>query len=508
MTAINALRTSTSGLNAQATKLSGISNNIANSSTVGYKRVDTQFESLVLEGSSSGSYSMAGTQANNRVEISKVGQVQYTGTDTDIAVNGTGFLVVNETSDSDGKYLATRAGSFRPDAYGNLVNSAGYYLQGVKLGADGEPVDNAGDNNVEGLTTVNINNISVASAPTTEMRTWFNLPKTETGYANPPPDADSFVSSIDYYDLTGGTQTLTYRFTPRIPEEDGASDTNTWTLEIFDSASGDLSSTDTFDTTKRVAAIGMQFWSTGDYAGTIGAIWDESGALLADADFLTQQTTMAAAGSAPVLSGVPNPATYGATAASPSTDYGDTDNLAAASVLGTYDSETGVLTVKVGVQGGYEGYDLPITIGTFNSFEGITQLTGSYQETKVEKDGSGFGLLERVSVEEDGQVIATFSNGKSRAIYELKLAVFPNANGLNPVSGDAYEMSLAAGAVRLLQPGDGAAGTTSGASLESSNVDIGTELTNLIETQRAYSSNASVIRTADQMMEEATNLKR
>lgn len=506
MTAINALRTSTSGLNAQATKLAGISNNIANSSTVGYKRVDTQFESLVLEGSSNGSYAMAGTAAKNRVEISKVGQVQSTGVDTDIAVNGNGFLVVNEEAGSGGKYLATRAGSFRPDALGNLANSAGYYLQGVKLGADGKPIGTMGDNNVDSLSTVNINNISVASAPTTEMRVWMNLPKDETGFANPPPATNAFVSSIDYYDATGGTQTLTYRYTPVLPEQDGASDTSKWTLEIFDSASGDLASTDLYDPTKRVAAVGMQFWSNGVNAGTLASVWDKTAQTAGAAQVAAGFTTPV--GSAPLLSGVPNPATYGATASTPATDYGTADNLAAANVLGDYDSEKGVLTVKVGVQGGFAGTDLPITLGTFSSFEGTTQLTGNYLPTKIEKNGSAFGLLERVSVADNGEVIATFSNGKSRPIYALKLAVFPNANGLNPVRGDAFEMSLDAGAVRLLDPGTGASGTTSGGALESSNVDIGTELTNLIETQRAYSSNASVVRTADQMMEEAANLKR
>ncbi|PHK93693.1 flagellar biosynthesis protein FlgE [Pseudoroseomonas rhizosphaerae] len=488
MTAINALRTSTSGLNAQATKLSGISNNIANSSTVGYKRVDTQFESLVLEGSSGGAYAMAGTAAKNRVEISKVGQVQATGTDTDIAVNGNGFLVVNEEAGSGGKYLATRAGSFRPDAMGNLVNSAGYYLQGVKLGSDGNPVGVAGDNNVESLSTVNVNNISVASAPTTEMRFWVNLPKQRTEHTTSPGELDNmFVTNVDYYDDTGGAQTLTYRFTPTLPATAAGAATSTWQLEIFDSASGDIASTDPYDKSKRVGLVGLEFWKEGDKAGTIANVFD--GANNPDPNDGTPY--------APGLAGVlDDPQLRGTSAPG--------------AALGDYNTANGTLTVKVGIPSGsgLAGRELPITLGNLGSFEGMTQLSGNYVPTKIEKDGSAFGLLERVSVSDEGQVIATFSNGKSRPIYNLKLAVFPNANGLNPVRGDAYEMSLDAGSVRLLDPGSGAAGTTSGGALESSNVDIGTELTNLIETQRAYSSNASVVRTADQMMEEAANLKR
>ncbi|WP_120010420.1 flagellar hook protein FlgE [Teichococcus vastitatis] len=478
MTAINALRTSTSGLNAQANKLAGISNNIANSSTVGYKRVDTQFESLVLEGSSSGSTALAGTAAHNRVEISKVGQVQSTGIDTDIAVNGNGFLVVNEGAGSDGKYLATRAGSFRPDANGNLVNSAGYYLQGVKLGADGLPVGSMGDNNLESLTTVNISDTSVASSPTTEMTFWANLPSTQTAPSLTKPEANAYVTSVDYYDALGASQTLTYRFQPVVLDDTTTPSSNKWTMEIFDSATGTGTAT---DGSRLVGQVAMEFWDQtagANKAGTIKALYA-----------LNDTGTPAKMGDpASTLAGVPTGFGMGADDTTP---------------LGTYNTIDGTLTVNVA-----GSVKLPIKIGRLDSISGMTQLAGNYTPVKVEKDGSAFGLLERVSVENDGKVIATFSNGQSRAIYQVKLAIFPNADGLNPVRGDAYEMSRNAGAVRLLTAGEGNAGTTSGGALESSNVDIGTELTNLIETQRAYSSNASVVRTADQMLEEATNLKR
>lgn len=490
MTAINALRTSTSGLNAQAQKLAGISNNIANSSTVGYKRVDTQFESMVLEGSSNGSAALAGTAAHNRIEISKVGQVQATGTDTDIAVNGNGFIVVNEGADSGGKYLATRAGSFRPDANGNLVNAAGYYLQGVKLGPDGLPVGNLGDNNLESLSTVNVSDTSVASSPTTQMTFWANLPSAQTTPTLTPPDRNTFISSVDYYDALGASQTLTYRFTPVVADPGTTTaNSNTWTLEVFDSATG-TGATAT-DGNHLVGRVRLEFWDEtagADKAGTIKSFSDASGTYTKAGGFV--DNTGAAQ--------VPNPETYGQV---------DTSSAAKPQYVagaGVYDPILGQLNLKVA--GGK--VDLPIKIGALDSVSGMTQLAGNYTPVKVEKDGSAFGLLERVSVEDDGKVSATFSNGQSRPIYQVKLAVFPNADGLNPVRGDAYEMSRAAGAVRLLTAGEGSAGTTSGGALESSNVDIGTELTNLIETQRAYSSNASVVRTADQMLEEATNLKR
>ncbi|WP_043339955.1 flagellar hook protein FlgE [Belnapia moabensis] len=445
MSALDALRSSVSGLNAQSKKLSGISNNIANSSTVGYKRVATQFESLVLEGSGSGASAMAGTTSHNRVEISKAGQVQSTGNATDIAVNGDGFLVVNEQSGSTGKYLATRAGSFRADQFGNLVNTAGYYLQGVPLDAAGKPLNGLGGNNIDSLTTVNVNSVTVASAPSTTISFWANLPASDTKFYTTAPTPK--VSSVDYYDALGGAQTLTYKFTPTMAASAAAPATNIWTMEVFDTATG----TGAVDAAaRRVGQATLTFNASGPNAGTIDTV----------------------------------------TATTPAAAYNPVD--------GSFTVPTGNST----------GPTLKLMIGILDSASGMSQLEGAYTETKIEKDGSAFGLLQNIGVEKDGRVMATFSNGKSRPIYQLKLATFANADGMNPVRGDAYEMSIAAGAPRLLDPGTGAAGSVAGNALESSNVDMGTELTNLIETQRAYSSNATVIRTADQMLQEANELKR
>ncbi len=452
MSALDALRTSVSGMNAQSQKLAGISNNIANSSTVGYKRVDTQFESLVLEGSATSKAVMAGTTAVDRVQISKAGQVQTTTSATDIAVNGDGYMVVNENSGSTGKYLATRAGSFRPDQNGNLVNTAGYYLQGVPVDATGAAVAGLGTN-IDSLQTVNINSVAVASSPTTKMTMWSNLEAAQTAYSATVPTPS--LSSVDYYDALGAAQTLTYQFTPTQGTVGAPAQTNSWTMDIFDSATGTGATT---AAARQVGSVALVFAPTTTATQTAGTL----------------------------------------ISATPSTTIPSAANAA------TYNATTGILTIKaVGA-----AQTISVNIGAPNSTSGITQMQGAYTETKIEKDGSAFGLLQGVGVQSDGLVMATFSNGKSRPIYQLKLATMPSPDQMTPVHGDAYIMSPAAGSVRLLNPGTGSAGTTTGNSLEASNVDMGTELTNLIETQRAYSSNATVIQTADQMLQTANDLKR
>jgi flagellar hook protein FlgE len=433
MTDINAFRTGVLGMNAQATKLAAISNNIANSSTVGFKRADTQFESLVLGTATTSTSALAGVTAVTRFEIARSGQLQSTGTATDIAVDGSGFFVVNERSDDSGTYLATRAGSFRVDADGNLVNTAGYYLQGVPTDATGVMVDSDGTT-LDGLQTVNVTGVAISAEPTTEMTFWANLPATETAEG---ASGASQSTSMDYYDQLGVGQSLRFTFTPNVadPAATPAVPANTWNLQITDTGSGGAA----------IASLDLAFNGSGDDAGRLSA------------------------------------------------------------VTGTgYDAATGLLTLGAG--NGVQ--QIAVNIGRPGDASGLTQLASDFAPTRMVRDGSAPGTVQDVTVSSDGKVMASFSNGQSRPIYQLRLATVPNPDGLTPTRGDAYEFSRQAGAILLQDPGQGSAGVTVGGSLESSNVDMNLELTSLIETQRAYSSNATVVRTADEMLQEVNSLKR
>jgi flagellar hook protein FlgE len=120
------MRTGSSGMNAQASRLSTVADNIANAGTTGYKAASTEFSSLLLP-SVSGNYNSGGVQTDIRYGISNQGALQYTSSSTDLAINGNGFFVVQDPS---GIPYMTRAGSFVPNANGELVNAAGYKLLG------------------------------------------------------------------------------------------------------------------------------------------------------------------------------------------------------------------------------------------------------------------------------------------------------------------------------------------------------------------------------------------
>ncbi len=129
MSIYSAMRTSTSGMAGQANRLGAVADNVANVSTVGYKRAEVNFSSLLIEPGPS-TYTPGGIETNVRRSISLQGSLRTTQSPTDLAISGRGFLVV---ADNDGGYAITRAGSFVTDGQGRLVNTAGYYLQGFPI---------------------------------------------------------------------------------------------------------------------------------------------------------------------------------------------------------------------------------------------------------------------------------------------------------------------------------------------------------------------------------------
>lgn len=113
-----------------------------------------------------------------------------------------------------------------------------------------------------------------------------------------------------------------------------------------------------------------------------------------------------------------------------------------------------------------------------------------------------------MDVDENGFVKGVFEGGFVRTLYQIPVADFANLNGLSASDGQAFKASPEAGSLFFWNAGDGPTGGMVNYATEGSTTDIAGELTSLITTQRAYSSNATVIRTVDEMLQETTNLKR
>lgn len=141
------------------------------------------------------------------------------------------------------------------------------------------------------------------------------------------------------------------------------------------------------------------------------------------------------------------------------------------------------------------------------SMDNLTQLNGDYVP-QVTSDGSKVGQVSSVSVDDTGKLWVLYDNGGKQALYQVPIATVTNPDGLKAQSGNTYTLGTQSGTLSLSTGGAGKAGSVVGSALEQSTVDIATELVSLIETQRAYSSNATIVRTTDEMLQETNSLKR
>ncbi len=167
-----------------------------------------------------------------------------------------------------------------------------------------------------------------------------------------------------------------------------------------------------------------------------------------------------------------------------------------------YDNATGDFSVTVA------GGPITINIGAIGTGQGLTQLSDNFAPTSISKDGSPVGNLISVEVDANGFVRANFDIGITRTIYQIPLIDLPNPNGLIAEDNQIYRTSNESGTFFLWDAADGPTGDIVGYALEESATDVAGELTQLIQTQRAYSSNAKVIQTVDEMLQETTNIKR
>lgn len=446
MSISSSLNAGVAGLAANATRLATISDNIANSGTYGYKRMITDFEGMVInQARGAGLYSAGGVRAATTRLIDQRGALVSTSNPTDIAIAGRGMLpVVPSVSlgsmSGDKPMMMTTTGSFRTDANGVLRTESGLVLLGWPANADGSipimPRDTRG-----GLQPVIINANQTAGDPTTKMNLGVNLPATRTVSGGSP---DPLPLTVEYFGNLGTSETLSITFSPDISGAAGPGMSNTWTMEIRDSATPNDPATPADESL--IGSYSLVFDDTQTAGGTLASVTTLSG--------------------------------------------------------GAYDAVSGTLALTV------EGGPMTVTIGRVGDPNGLTQLGDGFAQTNITKDGSPVGNLTAVEIDENGYIRATYDTGFIRTIYQIPLVGVPNPNGLISLNNQTYQVSPNSGSFFLWDAGDGPTGAIVGYAREGSTTDVAAELTDLIQTQRAYSSNAKVIQTVDEMLQETTNIKR
>jgi len=434
MTISSSLNASVAGLASNASRLATISDNIANSSTYGYKRAVADFHSMVIN-NGKGTYSAGGVRVTTQRLIDEGGPLVSTSNPTDLAVRGRGMLPVTQRTDvgvgqtTDFPMHLSTTGSFRPDADGYLTAANGLVLLGWPANPDGS-IPTLPRSSIGGLEPVRVNSNQFASDPTTTVQLAVNLPATETD-AGATGNTESLT--VEYFDNLGIAENLSFSFVPTVPVT-GSS--NTWTMLIEDSASS--------------GAVVGNYTLTFDDSPGLG------GRLLSVTDSLG------------------NP----------------------------YDPAEGSVTVAV------DGGDIEVDIGVLGTAGGLSQLSDTFSPVSVSKDGSPVGSMTSVEVDANGYVHAFFDTGVTRTIYQVPLVDVANVNGLATEDHQSYSVTPESGAFYLWDAADGPTGDILSFAREESATDVAGELTQLIQTQRAYSSNAKVIQTVDEMLQETTNIKR
>ncbi len=267
-----------SALNGQSAAVSAISNNLANSSTTGYKTTTASFATMVSGSGSYTNFTGAGVKVDPTQSLTTQGTLVGTENSTDMGIDGEGFFVVAANSTSNIFYY-TRAGDFTTDEDGYLVNSAGWYLQGYPTDRDGVVTTST---SAAGLQAINVDDYAGTAAATTKLEVQAVLPAEAAV-------GDVYTVDAEVFDSLGVSHTLTLSYTK--------TGTNAWELSVADpvmSTTGVASGTSTvngvaggtaaitFDDdgtllTPATLSIGVTGWTTGAgdstiayNAGTIG----------------------------------------------------------------------------------------------------------------------------------------------------------------------------------------------------------------------------------------------
>ena len=158
--------------------------------------------------------------------------------------------------------------------------------------------------------------------------------------------------------------------------------------------------------------------------------------------------------------------------------------------------------------GGANAFQVAIDAGTVGDINGLTGFAGSSSAVVNNQDGYQAGTLVDITVDYRGIITGFFTNGTSRNLAQIALASFDNPSGLLRTGENVYTESANSGLPIVSFAGDASASSITPGALESSNVDISQEFTNMIIAQRGFQANARVISTADEMLRELVNIRR
>lgn len=453
MSIFNSLTTAVSGINAQSTAFTNLSNNIANSQTVGYKADTTAFQDFVAgAGSTSGSFAQGVANSVAAVTVQHVNSQGTASSSTDrlaMSISGNGLFNVSKKTgavSSVGAQFApeqyyTRNGEFYEDKDGYLQNTSGYYLDGYMVDSK------TGTLNTTKLTQLKVSDVTFRPTQTTTITTAGTLTASNAsthitttihdgGYDQDNSTADQMDVQLQWSDLR-----------PTLDADNNPTGAATATVTVVASSKGSVGDN---------GYTGPKYTVTFGTNGTITSITDGS----TPAKNVSSTLTGAAA-NIPISVTYPNGTTQ----------------------------------------------DVNISLGTIGGTNGLTYATTATVNPTLSNDTVLSGTFQSASIESDGSVMATFDNGDTQLIGKVALSNFANVNGLLSQDGQAYTATAASGSAQTGLVGQNATGSLTVGYVESSTTDLTSDLSALIVAQEAYTANTKIVTTADQLLQATIAMK-
>lgn len=543
-----------SGLKTHQTKMDVIGNNIANVNTVAFKSSSVVFQDVLYQMTSnaSGANAATGTGGVNakqiglgvttgatNLSITTSGAAETTGRAFDIRLSDqstTNFFVVNNGSEN----LFTRAGSFYVDGAGNLcMTSTGYTVMGWQV----DPTTgNIKKDTVSALRVMQTSNLTSAPEATTQANVSGIIDKNDKDVLSD----NGLVKTLTFFDNLGYSYTA--RFAMKSTGTDGK-----YTVELekilnsdgttfYDPATSQVKLEDVFGSKTADATLGTynqvqsgyyydatqkKFYVGSDKNGT-ELKWDDTTSTFKEQN--NQTTTHSLKQVYGISNGMVEKIKNGAKATVDTTtgkltitgdvtdyaiDFSTKDGTFTGVGARTSNNKTNSVTLNMSKLGNNPTQFDDITI----DFSGLKDADNGGKSTAVMSTGSiddgvtgkgkKLGAMIGISIDNNGLITGTYDNGNTETLGQIAVAQFANASGLEKVGENCYRTTLNSGefdGIGVEISADGSS-MTSG-ELEMSNVDLSTEFTQMIITQRGFQANSRIITTSDTLLEELVNLKR
>jgi flagellar hook protein FlgE len=538
-----------SGIRAASQDLEVTGNNIANSSTNGFKESRTEFGDVYTASiGNSGTLSAgSGVRVQNIAQQFREGNISFTDNLLDLAISGTGFFVTS----TSGEQGFTRSGTFGVDEEGFVVNNSNGRLQGFGADANGNLNNLISDievssANLQPQTTVQVSteiNLDSREAPP---QTAFIIPAARAAAAG---DLDNNATSVIVTNPQGVATTLV------LSAATGGGDDASSMSTVLNNALGIESQVNAAGDVEIILDGGFSLTGNPDIAGTPALDLSTTTALgigfnpLDSATFnhTTPTVIFDSLGNSHVLQQyfVKQPYDPSNAAAQPAnawqvvslvdgqnvgapTDPTDPIATATAAVQNIFFSPNGTFDdvasdainisnwTPLNANGGAIGALGPLAAGApigtessnFNiSLTGSSQVAGDFEVRAGSQDGTATGRLAGLTINDEGVLVARYTNGQNRDLAQIALADFANAQGLSQTGSTSWVETSDSGVPLIGPPGTASLGFIESGALEDSNVNLSEQLVNLIIAQRNFQANSKTIETADSVTQTILNIR-